>query len=184
MDKKTWALERPEGIRKAPGLYPGGVPPLRSGEPPRATPGTLSFHPFHSLFLPIATSITTTSQKAVSMGPRRPLGRPKLIFYDLGIDFGLILGSSFHQESDIIRKWRKYEISEEYNAKRASEPSKTFDFRFEFSSTFVVFSKHLPKLVFPHFGIPRAPKSRRIEFSWWLFGTSGASKGLSFLGFF
>ena len=92
------------------------------------------------------------------MGPRRSLGRPKLIFYDLGIDFGLILGSFFHQNFDIIRKWRKCEISEEYNAKRASEPSKTFDFRFEFSSTFVVFSKHLPKRVFFAFWPPEGAK--------------------------
>ena len=36
---------------------------------------------------------------------------------------------------------RKCVISEEYNAKRGSEPSKTFDFRFGFSLNFHVFSE-------------------------------------------
>ena len=43
-----------------------------------------------------------------------------------------------------FRYWRKCVISEEYNAKRGSEQSKTFDFRIDFSSNFYVFSKPTP----------------------------------------
>ena len=94
------------------------------------------------------TYITTTSQKAVSMGPRRSLGRPKSICYDFGIDFGVIFGFFFHQIKNICRKWQKCEIREEYNAKRASKPSKTFDLHIDFSSKFHVFSKCQPKRCF------------------------------------
>ena len=73
------------------------VPPLRPGEPPPPLPGRFVFHPFPSLFLPTITFITTTSQKAVSMGPRRPLGRPRSPFDDSGIDFGTILIAIFHE---------------------------------------------------------------------------------------
>ena len=131
----------------------GGTPPPSANWAQSAW-----WHLPRTKIITMTTCTTTTSQKAVSMGPRRSLGRPKLIFYDLGIDFGLILGSFFHQNFDIIRKWRKCEISEEYNAKRASEPSKTFDFRIDFSSTFVVFSKHLPKRCFSAFKPPEGAK--------------------------
>ena len=40
-----------------------------------------------------------------------------------------------------FQKWRKCEISEEYNAKRGSEPSKTSHFRVDFSSFFHLFSE-------------------------------------------
>ena len=40
-----------------------------------------------------------------------------------------------------FRKWRKCEISEEYNAKHASEPSKTSHIRIHFSFNFHVFSR-------------------------------------------
>ena len=46
-----------------------------------------------------------------------------------------------HHFFDFFRKWRKCEISEEYNAKRGSEPSKTSHFRIDFSLNFHVFSK-------------------------------------------
>ena len=38
---------------------------------------------------------------------RRPPGRPKSIFDDFGIDFGLILASRFHQNFDLFRKLPK-----------------------------------------------------------------------------
>ena len=48
----------------------------------------------------------------------------------------------WHRFFDLFfQKWRKCEISEEYNAKRGSEPSKTFDFRIVFSLNFHVFSE-------------------------------------------
>ena len=40
---------------------------------------------------------------------------------------------------------QKCEISEVYNAKRGSGPSKTFDFRIDFSLTFDVFSELTPR---------------------------------------
>ena len=40
---------------------------------------------------------------------------------------------------------QKCKISEEYNAKHGSEPSKTFDFRVEFSSGLYVFSDLTPR---------------------------------------
>ena len=46
---------------------------------------------------------------------------------------------------DFFRKLRKCEISEEYNAKRPSEPSKTSHFRIDFSSNFHVFSEPPPR---------------------------------------
>ena len=51
----------------------------------------------------------------------------------------------WHLFFDFFQKWRKCEISEEYNAKRGSGPSKTFHFRIDFPSNFHVFSR-------PHFG--------------------------------
>ena len=50
----------------------------------------------------------------------------------------------WHRFFDFFQKWRKCEISEEYNAKRGSEPSKTFHFRIVFSSNFHVFSEPPP----------------------------------------
>ena len=47
----------------------------------------------------------------------------------------------WHRIFVFFRKWRKCEISEEYNAKRGSEPSKTSHFRIDFSSNFHVFSE-------------------------------------------
>ena len=82
------------------------------------------------------------------MGPRRSLGRPKSIFYDFRIDFGVILGFFLHRILNICRKWQKCEISEEYNAKRASKPSKTFDFHINFSSTVHVFPNAYQNIVF------------------------------------
>ena len=120
----------------------GGVPPQRKlGSVSLVAPAAHQNH-WHDHFT------TTTSQKAVSMGPRRSLGRPKLIFSGFGIDLGIILDFCFHQNFDIFRKWRKCKKSEEYNAKRASKPSKTFDFHIDFSSKVHAFSKRLPKRCF------------------------------------
>ena len=94
------------------------------------------------------TYITTTSQKTVSMGPRCSLGLPKYIFYYFGIDFGVILGYFFHRIKHICRKWQKCEISEEYNAKRASKPSKTFDVHITSSLKFHVFPNAYQNVVF------------------------------------
>ena len=52
-------------------------------------------------------------------------------------------GAFFNQTFNFFREWRKCVISEEYNTKRASEPSKTFDFRIDFSSNVHVFFRTL-----------------------------------------
>ena len=54
----------------------------------------------------------------------------------------------WHRFFDFFRKWQKCEISEEYNAKRGSEPSKTMYFCIDFSSNFHVFSNPLPEIIF------------------------------------
>ena len=87
-------------------------PPLKARWTSPPLPGRFVFHPFPSLFLPIITFITTTSQKAVSMGPRRPLGRPRSPFDDSGIDFGTILIAIFRE------KWRQ-------NSMHKSRPKKS-----------------------------------------------------------
>ena len=47
-----------------------------------------------------------------------------------------------------FRKLRKCVISEEYSAKRGSEPSKTFDYRFDFSLNLHVFPNPLLESIF------------------------------------
>ena len=59
-----------------------------------------------------------------------------------------------HRFLDFFRKWRKCEISEEYNAKRGSEPSKTSHFRIDFSLNFHVFSEPPPRLHFLTVKVP------------------------------
>ena len=68
-----------------------------------------------------------------------PKGNPKVVhFGSKNTTLGILFCIDF---SMFFRKWQKCEISEEYNAKRGSEPSKTFDFRIEFSIHFNVFSE-------------------------------------------
>ena len=47
----------------------------------------------------------------------------------------------WHRFFDFFRKGRKCEISEGYNAKRGSEPSKTFAFPNDFHHMFMIFLK-------------------------------------------
>ena len=58
------------------------------------------------------------------------LGRQSSVFGSKRMTFGLAFDTDF---STSFQKIQKCEISEEYNAKRGSEPSKTFDFRIDFS---------------------------------------------------
>ena len=67
-------------------------------------------------------------------------GTPKGGFLIKKHDFG---APFLHRFFDFCQKWRKCEISEEYNAKRGSEPSKTFHFRIDFSSNVRVFELKL-----------------------------------------
>ena len=73
-----------------------------------------------------------------------------------------LLRSFLHWFFDFFfQKWRKCEISEAYNAKRGSEPSKTFHFRIVFSSNFHVFPKPLPNSIF---GGSKCPSSLENSF--------------------
>ena len=55
----------------------------------------------------------------------------------------------WHRFFDLFRKSKKCEISEVYNAKRGSEPSKTCHFRIVFfHRNFIVFPKPLPESIF------------------------------------
>ena len=49
---------------------------------------------------------------------------------------------------NVFQKWRKCEISEDYNAKRGSEPSKSSDVCIDFSLNFHVFPNTLPEVIF------------------------------------
>ena len=57
-------------------------------------------------------------------------GTPRGGFLIKKHDFGTPF---LHRFFDFCQKWRKCEISEEYNAKRGSEPSKSIDFSTDFS---------------------------------------------------
>ena len=65
-------------------------------------------------------------------------GAPKVGFWSKNLYFW---APFWHRFFDFFRKRRKCVISEEYNAKRGSEPSKTSDFRIVFSLIFHVFSE-------------------------------------------
>ena len=82
---------------------------------------------------------------------------------------------------DFSRKWQKCEISEEYNAKRGSDPSKTFDIRIDCSSNFHVFSEPPPRV---HFWRARVPsKAQKCDFGA-ILGSRGIPKsaiGMTFL---
>ena len=73
------------------------------------------------------------------------LGRPRSHLKPKAITFGFHFGIDF---STFCRKGRKCEISEEYNAKRGSEASKTFDFRIVFSLFSCFCSNPLLELIF------------------------------------
>lgn len=68
---------------------------------------------------------------------------------------------------DFVLKWRKCEISEEYNAKRGSEPSKRIDFRIDFSYLFHVFVQTSFQRLFLE--SPSAELSSKVRF-WSRFG--------------
>ena len=75
-----------------------------------------------------------STKVSFSIEPLAPKDRFFINNYDFWPPF-------LHRFFDFFQKWRKCEISEEYNAKRGSEPSKTSHFRLAFSSNFHVFSK-------------------------------------------
>ena len=74
----------------------------------------------------------------------RPLGAHGPFFYKKMTTFSIPFCIHF----SIFRKWQKCKISEKYNAKRSFEPSKSIDFRIDFSFNFHVFSKPLPEVIF------------------------------------
>ena len=77
-------------------------------------------------------------QKSTKMAESIDPGAPKVRFWSKDLYFW---APFWHRFFDFFRKRRKCVISEEYNAKRGSEPSKTFDFCIVFSLNFHVFSE-------------------------------------------
>ncbi len=77
-------------------------------------------------------------QKSTKMAKSIDPGAPKVGFWSKNLYFW---APFWHRFFDFFRKRRKCVISEEYNAKRGSEPSKTSDFRIVFSLNFHVFSE-------------------------------------------
>ena len=80
----------------------------------------------------------SNSQKSTKMAKSIDPGAPKVGFWSKNLYFW---APFWHRFFDFFRKRRKCVISEEYNAKRGSGPSKTFDFRIVFSLNFHVFSE-------------------------------------------
>ena len=76
---------------------------------------------------------------------------PKVAFWTKKHDFRHPFS---HRFFGFFRKWQKCEINEEYNAKRGSEPLKTFDFRIDFSCNFNTFSKLTPRHHFSRVKVP------------------------------
>ena len=76
---------------------------------------------------------------------------PKVAFWIKIHDFW---SPFWHRLFHFFRKGRKCEISEEYNAKRGSEPSKTFDFGIDFSFNFHDFSEPPPRGHFSRVKVP------------------------------
>ena len=66
-----------------------------------------------------------STKVSFSIEPLAPKDRFFIKKYDFWPPF-------WHRFFDFFQKWRKCEISEEYNAKRGSEPSKTSHFRIDF----------------------------------------------------
>ena len=83
-------------------------------------------------------------------------GAPKVGFWSKNLYFW---APFWHRFFDFFRKRRKCVISEEYNAKRGSEPSKTSDFHIVFSLNFHVFSE--PPLR-EHFCCVRVPTCAQL----------------------
>ena len=85
-------------------------------------------------------------------------------------DFG---GPFVHRFCVFIQKLQNYEISEEYNAKRGSEPTKTLAFRIDVSLSFHVFCD--PSLG-EHFWRVKVPTyAKKMQF-WSNFGSMGVQK--------
>ena len=93
------------------------------------------------------SSSPKSSKNAESIGPCTP----KVGFWIKSDNFW---HPFLHRCFNVFRKWQKCEISEEYNAKRGSEPSKTFDFGIDFSYKFFVFSNPPPRGRFSTVKVP------------------------------
>ena len=82
---------------------------------------------------------------------------------------------------NFFRKGRKCKISEEYNAKRGSEPSKTIDFRIEFHLILMFFPNLLLETIFRgskcqpmlNFLINFWYHFRKLDFRFWPASTGG-----------
>ena len=94
-------------------------------------------------------------QKSTKMAESIDPGAPKVGFWSKNLYFW---APFWHRFFDFFRKRRKCVISEEYNAKRGSEPSKTFDFCIDFSCNFHVFSEPPPRGHFSRVKVPVVPQ--------------------------
>ena len=77
--------------------------------------------------------------KSTKMAQSIDPGTLKLRFGSKNLNFGHPFWHSFF---DVLRKWRKCVISEEYNAKRGSEPSEILDIRIDVPLFFHAFPEH------------------------------------------
>ena len=107
----------------------------------------------------------------------RPLGRPKSISDDSGIDFGLILASFFHQKIILFRKSPKARKPWKTNEKSMILHLKTSHFRIDFWSKFHACSKRVPKPLFSTRWPPKCTNKSPYWIFWTAFGTSSDFQG-------
>ena len=115
--------------------------------------------------------------KAVEVDMLRPLGRPKSISNDSGIDFGLILASFFHKKSYFFGNRQKHENLIKPMKNQWFCTPKPPIFASIFDQNFMLVPNAFQNLFFPPFGRQSAPKSRRIEFFGPILGSLGAQLG-------
>jgi len=84
---------------------------------------------FHTLMVCLILTIFRILKNRPKWHNQSTLDRPRFVFGSKSSTFGILLAYICL----FFRKWRKCVISEEYNAKHGSEPSKAFDFRIDFS---------------------------------------------------
>ena len=107
----------------------------------------------------------------------RPLGRPKSISNDSGIDFGLILASFFHQKIILFRKSPKAQKPYKTNEKSMILHPKASHFRIDFWSKFHACSKRLPKPLFSTRWPPKCTKKSPYWIFWTVFGAPSDFEG-------
>ena len=115
-------------------ITPPFIPPLghhlATPRPQRSLPGSPRGSILSIFYHPRSTSKKQRFFESPKNGPNGKINRPWRVQGSVWDQKTRLSRSFWHRFFDFFKKRRKCEISEEYNAKRGSEPSKTFHFRF------------------------------------------------------